>query len=45
MPQLKNSYTIWFSLRTGGVLLCKVPELTGNAGKPHAWLEMAVENF
>jgi LPS sulfotransferase NodH len=31
-------YTIWFSQRTGSILLTEALEATGHAGKPHEWL-------
>lgn len=34
----KQSYTIWFSQRTGSTLLCRALESTGIAGKPREWL-------
>lgn len=34
----KQSYTIWFSQRTGSTLLCKALESTGVAGMPNEWL-------
>jgi trehalose 2-sulfotransferase len=36
--QPRNSYTIWFTQRTGSTLLCKALEDTQIAGIPHEWL-------
>ena len=35
----KQSYTIWFSQRTGSTLLCRALQSIGIAGKPSEWLD------
>src|SRR4051812_13391097 len=38
MKEPKQSYTIWFSQRTGSTLLCDALSSTGVAGIPREWI-------